>query len=97
MRCLFALLSFVAAACAFLISSPGSTIGWTTTGPQYVYYESDPGDPQSFSVLLVNQVRTSLLTPPPPPHTSYPAHVRLTGLEHFARRRRGPRSPDQLL
>ena len=94
MRCLFALLSFVAAACAFLISSPGSTIGWTTTGPQYVYYESDPGDPQSFSVLLVNQVRTSLLTPP---HTSYPAHVRLTGLEHFARRRRGPRSPDQLL
>lgn len=64
MRCLFALLSFVATACAYQVLTPGNAAGWTSAGPNTVTWQRVATDPATFTMLLVNQVRTSLLTSP---------------------------------
>ena len=72
MRCLFALLSFAAIACAFQILTPNSAVGWTTAGPNNLTWNWNGSDPVMFLMLLVNfQVPTSLSTSP---STSYPTH-----------------------
>jgi len=60
MRCLFALLSFVAAASAYKVLTPGDTAGWSTAGPNTVTWQRVDTDPATFTMLLVNQNNNAL-------------------------------------
>jgi hypothetical protein len=89
MRCIFSLLSFVAAACAYQVTNPNTNQGWTTAGPNTVTWQRVDTDPATFTLLLVNQVCTPLLTyllPHSPPLTL----ISLTGQDYSSNR---PRSP----
>jgi len=57
MRSLFTLFSLVATACAYSISSPGGSSGWTTGGRNNVTWQRVSTDQATFTMLLVNQVR----------------------------------------
>ncbi len=67
MRSLFTLLSLVASACAYQIISPGTSNGWTTGGTNNVTWQRVNTDQTTFTMVLVNQVRSSFLTRPFPP------------------------------
>jgi len=51
---LFALISFVACACAYQVTSPGGATGWTTVGPNTVSWQRVNSDALNFTLLLVN-------------------------------------------
>ncbi|KAI0248834.1 Ser-Thr-rich glycosyl-phosphatidyl-inositol-anchored membrane family-domain-containing protein [Lactifluus subvellereus] len=55
MRCLFALLSFVATACAYTVLTPGNAAGWTTAGTNTVTWQRVDSDAATFTLVLVNQ------------------------------------------
>lgn len=61
MKFFVALISFVASASAYSISSPGGSAGWTTAGPNSVTWTRVSTDPSNFTVVLSNQVRSLLL------------------------------------
>ena len=80
MRCLFAILSFIAAACALQILTPNSYLGWTTAGPNVVTWSYTATDQLTYQMILVNffdEVRTLPLNPS---STSYRSFLRLTVL-----------------
>jgi hypothetical protein len=62
MRSLITLFSFVASACAYQIISPSNTSGWTTLGRNNVTWQRVNTDAATFTMLLVNQVRSPSLT-----------------------------------
>ncbi|KAI0265049.1 hypothetical protein BC834DRAFT_191944 [Gloeopeniophorella convolvens] len=55
MRSVFAILSFVASACAYQVITPGGASGWTLAGPNQVTWQRVDTDPLNFTILLVNQ------------------------------------------
>ncbi len=67
MRSLFTLFSLVASACAYQIITPGNSFGWTTGGRNNVTWQRVNTDQVTFTMLLVNQVRSPFLTRPFPP------------------------------
>jgi hypothetical protein len=61
MRSLFTLFSFVASACAYQIITPGNSNGWTTAGNNNVTWQRVSTDQTTFTMVLVNQVRSPSL------------------------------------
>jgi hypothetical protein len=64
MRLLFTLFSLVASACAYQIITPGNSAGWTTGGRNNVSWQRVSTDQATFTMLLVNQVRSPSLSRP---------------------------------
>ena len=62
MRSFFALLALVSSACAYQVITPGNSNGWTTGGPNIVTWQRVDTDAQNFTMVLVNQVGSSLHT-----------------------------------
>ncbi|KAH9972965.1 hypothetical protein BGW80DRAFT_1172317 [Lactifluus volemus] len=57
---LFAIFSFAALASAYQVTTPGQNVGWTTAGPNVVTWERVATDPQTFTMVLVNQAAGAL-------------------------------------
>jgi len=62
MRSFFALLALVSSACAYQVLTPGNSNGWTTGGPNIVTWQRVGTDAENFTMVLVNQVGSSLHT-----------------------------------
>ncbi|KAH9985216.1 Ser-Thr-rich glycosyl-phosphatidyl-inositol-anchored membrane family-domain-containing protein, partial [Russula compacta] len=62
MHSLFTLISLVASACAYQITSPNNVSGWTTGGPNTLAWQRVDTDPTNFTLLLVNQDKSALPT-----------------------------------
>ncbi|KAH9071572.1 Ser-Thr-rich glycosyl-phosphatidyl-inositol-anchored membrane family-domain-containing protein [Lactarius deliciosus] len=58
MQFFFTLLSFVALASAYQVTSPGGSSGWTIAGPNVVTWQRVSTDPLNFTIVLSNQART---------------------------------------
>ncbi|KAH8982792.1 hypothetical protein EDB92DRAFT_1621215 [Lactarius akahatsu] len=58
MQFFFSLLSFVALASAYRVTSPGGSSGWTIAGPNVVTWERVSTDALNFTIVLSNQART---------------------------------------
>ncbi|KAH9042864.1 hypothetical protein EDB84DRAFT_899140 [Lactarius hengduanensis] len=58
MQFFFTLLSFVALASAYQVSSPGGSSGWTIAGPNVVTWQRVNTDALNFTIVLSNQART---------------------------------------
>ena len=61
MRSLAALLALAASALAYQVTQPTNSTGWTTSGPNVVAWDMVSTDPANFTILLVNEVRVSVL------------------------------------
>ncbi|KAG2369639.1 hypothetical protein BDR07DRAFT_1266769 [Suillus spraguei] len=48
------LLASIASAFAYQVTSPGSSQGWTTSGPNYLTWERVDTDPSNFTAVLTN-------------------------------------------
>ncbi|KAF8270923.1 hypothetical protein EI94DRAFT_1569491 [Lactarius quietus] len=55
MKFFFTLISSIALASAYSISSPGGAAGWTTAGPNVVTWQRVSTDPLNFTIVLSNQ------------------------------------------
>lgn len=64
MRSLFTLFSLVASVCAYQVITPGNNSGWTTGGPNNVTWQRVNTDQTTFTMVLVNQVRSPSLARP---------------------------------
>jgi hypothetical protein len=88
MRSLFTLFSLVASACAYQIITPGNSNGWTTAGNNNVTWTRVSTDQTTFTMVLVNQVRS------PPLTRSFPAtwalFTGISGQDHLAIRPGNP-------
>ena len=60
MRSVAFLLALASSAFAFTVSEPNNSTGWTTSGPNEVAWTTVSTDPANFTIVLNNQVRTSL-------------------------------------
>ncbi|KAH9062288.1 hypothetical protein EDB87DRAFT_335143 [Lactarius vividus] len=58
MHFFFTLLSFVALASAYQVTSPGGSAGWTIAGPNVVTWQRVSTDALNFTIVLSNQART---------------------------------------
>ncbi|KAH9173333.1 hypothetical protein EDB89DRAFT_1850369 [Lactarius sanguifluus] len=58
MQFFFTLLSFVALASAYRVTSPGGSSGWTIAGPNVVTWERVGTDALNFTIVLSNQAQT---------------------------------------
>ncbi|KAI0048022.1 hypothetical protein FA95DRAFT_1605561 [Auriscalpium vulgare] len=60
LRTAVAILSLAASTLAYSVSNPGTSLNWTTTGPNTVSWQRVSTDPSNFTLLLVNQDKTVL-------------------------------------
>ncbi|KAI9467333.1 hypothetical protein BJY52DRAFT_1220048 [Lactarius psammicola] len=58
MQFFFTLLSFVALASAYQVTSPGGAAGWTIAGPNVVTWQRVSTDALNFTIVLSNQAQT---------------------------------------
>jgi hypothetical protein len=87
MRSLFTLFSLVASACAYQILTPSQSVGWTTLGRNNVTWTRVNTDQATFTMLLVNQVRSPSLTRP---SLTYASFSGILGQDHHAIRPGNP-------
>ena len=59
MRSIAALLAFAASALAYQVTGPTNATGWTLSGPNVVSWNMVSTDRSNFTIVLVNQVRTT--------------------------------------
>ena len=52
---------FTVPAYAYLVTLPGQSVSWTSTGPNTIAWQRVNTDPSTFSVVLVNEVRPASL------------------------------------
>ncbi|XP_006460322.1 hypothetical protein AGABI2DRAFT_68206 [Agaricus bisporus var. bisporus H97] len=60
MRSIAITLALVASACAYSVSQPSSSMGWSTSGGQPLTWSRVDTDPTNFTVVLTNQDRSVL-------------------------------------